>query len=100
MDSNLFLEEDGSSRRHSKTAGKNPGGRTGNSFFFARRLLGKNRDELRAHRVRPGNGRGFPKRVLALLGIVLMVGAMGLLLAGIVLLILVVGAFLLETLIG
>lgn len=99
MDSNLFLEEDGSSKQHSKTAGKNPGGRTGNSFF-ARRLLGKNRDELRAHRVRPGNGRGFPKRVLALLGIVLMVGAMGLLLAGIVLLILVVGAFLLETLIG
>ena len=54
---------------------------------------------LRPHLVRPGNGRGFWQRVGALFGLVALVGALGLLLAGLVVVVVVGGAFLLETLI-
>ena len=59
----------------------------------------KSHNLLRPHLVRPGNGRGFWQRVGALFGLLALVGILGLLLAGLVVVVVVGGAFLLETLI-
>ncbi len=56
-------------------------------------------DPLQPHLIRPGDGRGIFRRLLALCGMAAVIVVLGLLLAGIVIGILVVGAFLLETLI-
>ena len=57
------------------------------------------RNQLRPHQVRPGNGREPLRCLMSLLGLVTLVGALGLLLAGLVVVVVVGGAFLLETLI-
>ncbi len=59
----------------------------------------KIRDQLRPHRARLGNGREFYRRISSLFAMVLLVVVLGLLLAGIVVAMVVVGSFLLETLI-